>query len=310
MRKHGPTLLAPSAHGPGSPIVAPGTRGAGGALDAPGRARPPSIDDRLAPPETRLEYLDGIEIFAAPAAPPHAMQHFDLTYVLGAHVATGYRGAVDMLTRTGETSDFAPDASIFSTEPDLETGGRRLEELAFEVTDKQALAVPTDKARKLIARGVRRVFCILVKQRRMLEWSRETDAWTPLPPHALLEDPCLSRPLSIDAILGAATADDAVARALLAKGVPALEAALAEREQAGKAEGISAGKAEGISEGEIAAKRAAVLAVLEARGLAVPRALSAAVAASSDAAQLDRWLRRAATVEQASEVLEKRRDRG
>lgn len=266
---------------------APGADGGDRSLRAPG------IDDRLAPPETRIEYLDGIEIFAAPAGPPHATQHFDLTYVLGAHVARGYRGAVDMLTRTGETSDFAPDASVFPAEPDPKTGERQIEEIAFEVTAEQALAVPTDKARKLIQRGVRRVFCILVKQHRMLEWSRETDGWRPLPKGTVIEDPVLSRSLSIDAILDAAAADDAVARALLEKGVPALQEALAEREKAGA----------------LQKARSAISAVLQARGLTMSEAVTTAIAACSDMPTLDRWLARAVTAESADEVTAERRTR-
>ncbi len=272
-------------------LLAPGAHGSARSLEAPGRERLPRIDDRLAPPEMRLEYLDGIEVFAAPAGPGHATQHFDLAYVLGAHVARGYRGAVDMLTRAAVTSDFAPDASVFATDPDPRTGGRRLEELAFEVTAEQALSVPTDKARKLIGRGVRRVFCILVKQHRMLEWSRETDGWKTLPKTYVIEDPCLGRPLPVAAVLDATSGDDAVARALLDKGVPALEAALAERERAGRVEEA----------------RAAVLSVLEARGLRVPKRIAAAIAACEDVSTLDRWLRRAVTAKSADEVTADRR---
>ncbi|KYG05848.1 hypothetical protein BE21_38090, partial [Sorangium cellulosum] len=226
-------------------LLAPGADASGRTLKAPSSSRArPHVDDRLAPPETRVEYLDGAEIFAAPADTPHATQHFDLTYVLGAHVAPGYRGAVDMLTRADEGSDYAPDASVFAQKPDR-GGRRRLEELAFEVSDKQALAVPTSKARRLIDRGVRRVFCILVKQHRVLEWSRETDGWRTLPKDAVIEDPCLVRPLPLQALLDAASSDDAVARALLQKRVPALEAALAEGEARGEARGVALGEALG-----------------------------------------------------------------
>jgi hypothetical protein len=37
------------------------------------------------------------------------------------------------------SDDVAPDASIFPREPDGQTGGRRLEELAFEVMSTQRL---------------------------------------------------------------------------------------------------------------------------------------------------------------------------
>src|SRR4051812_4453474 len=90
----------------------------------------PGVDDRLAPPETRVEYLDGIELFAAPAEGPHATMHADLAYVLRAHVAPPYLAAVDLLTRTEEASDFAPDASVFE---EFSNGERKLEEFAFEI---------------------------------------------------------------------------------------------------------------------------------------------------------------------------------
>lgn len=243
------------------------TSGAGG---GPPRARrQPRIDDRLAPPETRLEYIDGIERFAAPADPPHATAQARLAYVLGAHVAPGYTAAVEMLTRTGETSDFAPDASVFDTDPDLETGGRKLEELAFEVADKQALSVPTKKARKLARRGVRRVFCLLVGKARMLEWSTETDGWRTMGVDDVIDDRCLARPLPVRAMLEAAASDEAVVAALRARKVPAFEAALADERQKGEARGRAEGRAEGKAEGRVegeAKGRAEGEAKGEARG--------------------------------------------
>src|SRR5207247_309929 len=101
--------------------------------------------------------------------------HCDLAYLLRAYAKRGYKSAVDMLMRADESSDFAPNASIYPEAPHPRTKRRQIEELAFEVTSKQRLRVPTAKARKLIARGVRRVFCLLVEQRRVLEWSRKTD---------------------------------------------------------------------------------------------------------------------------------------
>ncbi|WP_437970135.1 Uma2 family endonuclease [Sorangium sp. So ce260] len=315
MRRHEHVLLAPGAGASGRTLQAPPA----------GRARP-RVDDRLAPPETRVEYLDGAELFAAPADAPHATQHFDLTYVLGAHVAAGYRGAVDMLTRADYGSDYAPDASVFAQKPDR-GGHRRLEELAFEVSDKQALAVPTSKARRLIDRGVRRVFCILVKQRRVLEWSRETDGWQPLPKDAVIEDRCLVRPLPIQALLDATSSDDAVARALLQKGVPALEAALAEGEARGEARGAALGaalgeargaalgeargeargaalgEARGARIGEIRMAQEAITTVLRARGVVVPARVARTIAGCDDPTKLRRWLKRAATAATAAEVV-------
>jgi len=294
----------PSGSSGGYSLLAPGA--AAGAVHAPGSSSPlPRVDDRFAPPETRVEYLNGLELFAAPADQPHATHHWDLTYVLGGYVTEKYSGAVDMLTRTDEVSDFAPDASIFPKDPDPVTGGRQLEELAFEITDKQGIGVPTAKARQLIARGVRRVFCVLVGKRRVMEWSRATDGWEPLPTSASIEDPCLVRPLPIAALLDVAATDDAVARALLAKGVPALQEALQAQAEKGKTEGLAEGLAEGLSEGQIRAKRDAIAMILRERKLDVPPSFAAKIEACRDGERLDDWLRRALTASSASAILEK-----
>jgi hypothetical protein len=207
---------------------------------APGTGRDhalglPGVDERLVQPEMRGEYVGGIEMFAAPANPPHAMDHARLAYVLGSVVKTSYRFAVDMLTRTTEVSDFAPDASVFAM--GAKAGKRKLEELAFEVADEQPIGVPTNKARILSKRGVRRIFCILVKPRRVLEWDHEADTWKNLPHESTIEDPCFAAPLEVGALLDAALADDNVARALLARGAKPIEEALERRHSEGRAEG-------------------------------------------------------------------------
>jgi hypothetical protein len=215
------------------------------ALFAPGApsevAQCPAVHERLAPPETRLEYLDGVELFAAPADPPHARLHATLAYLLEAHVAPGYLTAVDMLTRTDEASDFAPDASVFPATYDARTGGRKLEELAFEISNQQGLSVATRKARELARRGVRRVFCLRVGQGRLLEWSREADGWHVVGDEGHLDDRCFVRPVPVRVLVGSASADEAVVAALRARGVPALAAAVAEGEARGRAEGLRVG---------------------------------------------------------------------
>ena len=291
-------------------LACPPTREAPGAAAFPGfePEREPRIDERLAPPETRVEFLHGMELFAAPADPPHATKHSQVDRVIGSHVAEGYIPAVDMLTRTAGASDFAPDVSVFPAEPDPETKGRRLEELAFEVASEQALSVPTEKARELIRRGVRRVFCVLVKQRRVLEWSRETDGWATLPESAVIDDRCLVRPLPVAALLDAALADDAVVQALLVKRPPslvrALEAQLAEGHKEGHREGHKEGHREGHKEGELEARRQDLLLVLSERGILVPEDVRAAIAGCADLARLERWFRRAITARTAAEVLD------
>ncbi|WP_437623341.1 Uma2 family endonuclease [Sorangium sp. So ce1151] len=254
--------------------------------------RRPPVDERLAPPETGVEYLGGEWFIAAPADEPHATRHSDLTHVVRAHVAPSYKVAVDMLTRTGPKSDFAPDTSVFPADPDPQTGGRRLEELAFEVASEQALSVTSAKARELVRRGVRRVFCLVVKQQRMFEWSRAAEDWVRLPEDAFIEDRCLVTPLPVRALLDAADVDDAVAHALLLKAPAPIKQALTDTRLAGELEG------------ELAQARRAVLTALEVRGLEVPDLVRAEVSRCSDLARLEQWHRRAITATSAIEAVD------
>ena len=98
------------------------------------------------------------------------------------------------------------------------------------------------------------MFCLVVKQGKLLEWSRETDGWSavPLPE---IDDPCFVRPLPTSALLRAAVADDAVLRALRAKGHPEFDAV---REE-GREEGLRVG----------------ILDLCESLGIAVPEGAAA-----------------------------------
>lgn len=74
-------------------------------------AASPRVDDHLVEPEvTRDEIIDGRRVVAMPGEAPHAIWHGNLQYVLRAHVVPGYSGAVDLLTRQGEKSDFASES--------------------------------------------------------------------------------------------------------------------------------------------------------------------------------------------------------
>src|SRR5690606_30910146 len=139
-----------------------------------------------------------------------------------AYAARGYNVASDMLTRTSAKNDMAPDASVYPAARDPRTGGRQLEELAFEVVSTERLGHAATKARRLAERGVRRVFAIDVERKRALAWSRRTDGWEMLPVGGVIEDPALALPLPIQPLVEAVKADDAVARALLAKKNPVI----------------------------------------------------------------------------------------
>ena len=202
----------------------------------------PAVDDRLVAHESGAEILDGRLLMPPPGAdPPHATRHLTLAYLLGAHVASDYIAAVDMLTRTDLKSDFAPDASIYPAAPHPETGGRRLEVLAFEIVSKQQLSVAKTKARKLVARGVERVFAIALKTNRVVEWHARTRNWRAMHLDETIEHACLATPLPIRALLETARADEAVLEALAVRR-PELVAAIEAR---GEAKGEARAEARG-----------------------------------------------------------------
>jgi hypothetical protein len=277
----------------GFSLKAPGASGE--AMHLPGRSSFPRVDDHLVSPEiTRDEIIGGRRVVASPAEAPHATWHGDLQYVLRAHVATGYSGAVDLLTRQGEKSDFASDACIYKDGIDPATGARHLEEIAFEVVSEQSERDVTEKAVGMHRRGVRRIFAVFIKSPRLCEWSPESQSWRPLDAGSSIEDRCLVKPLAVAALLDAALADNAVAEALIAKGNPTIM----KREAAAKA----SGKAEGRAEGRVEGVASSILAILEERGIAVSAAQQEKILHCSDFDRLNRWLRRAVLAASTDEL--------
>ncbi len=107
----------------------------------------PNVDDHLVEPEvSRDEIVGGRRVVASPAETDHADQHSRLDYVLQAHVASGYRVSVDLITRHGPITDFASDACVRREGIDPATGRRHLEEIAFEVVSQQRERLATEKA--------------------------------------------------------------------------------------------------------------------------------------------------------------------
>jgi hypothetical protein len=249
----------------------------------------PDIDERLVAPNTRYEILDGVVEYVSPADIPHGVRHAQILLLIGAHIGLEFQVACDLLSRVTRIDDFAPDVSVFPVAPDPRTGGRQLDQLAFEVIGKKSLARTTRKAAKLVARGVRRVFAIDVERSRALEWSSADDDWREV--QDAIEDPVFDVPLPIEALIRTMKTDDLTARALLGKHNPVLEATRAHD------------RAEGLAEGRVEGKREALIALLEARGVSLDEAARQRIAAERDPDRLDRWIARSVQCATAAALL-------
>ena len=285
--------------------------------------RLPPVDARLAEPEMGYEIIEGRRYYVPPCDEPHGSTQSKLAVLLDTHRAEGFSTAVEMLTRTSETSDIAPDASIYPTARHPVTGGRQLEHLAFEVCDAQTLSHSARKARMLAERGVRRVFAIDVKRLRVLEWNRIGGAWVRLDPDGHIEDASFAVPLPVAALVDVTVADEAIARALRLKRHPEFlrerAEGLEEGRATGRAEGLeeglatgraeglevgrATGRAEGLEVGLVTGRAQAVLLLLEARGLAPSPAERERILVERDRGRLERWLLGAASCATVAELL-------
>lgn len=173
----------------------------------------PDFDDHVVPEGERVELINGRLVVTPPASEEHGKRHLLAGYVVQAHVRPGLECGVDTLTRTSVDSDFAPDVSAWVRDP--RTGKRRSIEFAVEVHSKKSLRIPTEKARELARRGVRRILCVALSQDRVLEWHPRTDAWTPLHPDEMIDEPCFVQPFPVAALVDRRRADRAVFAALL-----------------------------------------------------------------------------------------------
>jgi len=247
----------------------------------------PPVDERIVAPESRYEIEDGRLVHVPPADEPHGLSHRGLATLLGAHRSADRSVALDMLTRSAEHEDMAPDASVYPTARDPVTDGRQLEELAFEVLVTERLPHAASKAAKLVARGVRRVFAIDVGRMRAFEWSRELATWGILGTDACIDDPALAVALPVAALVDAAKADDAAVRAYRARRHPEF---VAER-------------AEGREEGWCEATAFAVIVVLESRGLPIANDERERLSGERDPVRLRRWLADAVSCVRVADLL-------
>jgi Uma2 family endonuclease len=254
----------------------------------PANNRLPAVDERLVAPDSGYEIDDGKLVRVPPCEEPHGDRRSKLAALLEAHVAEDFNVALDMLTRISETSDRAPDASVYPRARDLQTGGRQIEQLAFEIVSTESLGHSAKKAADLTGRGVRRVFAIDVERARVFEWSRELGTWSLLDPSGSIEDPTLAVPLSIESLVRVVKADDAMAHALVAKQNPVIVAA------------IEAGR----RSAQLDAMAQAVLRVLERRQMRIDDAARERIGHERDLAKLERWLDAAATCADAAELFD------
>ena len=249
-------------------LLAPGATSTSVSARLPGKDEPLPVDEHMVAPEQRYEVIEGQVVYAAPSYQPHGTAMVDLATLLRSHLKPGYLCAVDMLMRANRFSDFAPDASIFPEARDPETGGRELEELVFEIIDSQPLSDVTRKARLMMGRGVRKVFCVDLPKKRVLRWSVRKHDWVELGEGGSITDAqCLVRGIPVRALLNAAEVDEATAAALLAKGTMTLRLALDQS------------KAEGKTEGKIEGLRETISDLCEAHGIALTQARRARLAA-------------------------------
>ena len=280
--------------------AAPGAGASSHALYLPGAMRPadyPAVDDRAVRPETGTEMIRGEVRRVLPAESPHADQQCDLAFVLRSGVAPGYVASTELLTRVDGDSDFATDACVRKAGRDPATGSRYLEELAFEVKHTQRTADLTERARKLVRRGVRRVFVIPVQEGRggqlragpVQEWLAGEDRWRALDPAAEIADRCLVQPVKVQALLDVTEANDQVARVLLAQNNRVLvedrQRALAAQAQA-HARALQereAAHARALQEREAAHARTAILELCEVLGVEVTVERQARMAAMTSA---------------------------
>jgi hypothetical protein len=243
----------------------------------------PPVDERLAPPETRYEVWHGELVYVSPAHAPHGKLHSKVLALLEAHVRAEFDVACDMLTRTSQDSDIAPDVSVFPAGADPETGGRQLEELVFEIVGSSTLTRTGKHAAELMRRGVRRVFAIEIKRARLLEWSKRSRRWIELDSRGRIHDPALEKSPPIAKLIRAGKVDDTVARALIAKGNPVIERVRARDRAKGEQQGFARGL------------RELILDVLQARGVRLRPAERKRILGEQDLEQLQRWRRRVAT---------------
>lgn len=221
---------------------------------APIQQQFPRIDDHLVKPEvSRFELIRGREVDVSGADPPHADAQARLAFLIMAHVVAGFVVSTELLTRVAHGSDFATDVCVRKDGIDPRRDTRYLEEVAFEIVNKQKKRDVTDKAEDMVCRGVRRAFAIFVRTGQVCEWSAAKGKFIPFDRNAVITDRVFVRPVAVQALLDQAAGEDAAALALIAKRNPALvkhrKKAEKKAEKKGRKKGLAEGLEKGLDEG-------------------------------------------------------------
>jgi len=155
-----------------------------------------------------------------------------------------------------------------------------------------------EKIADLLDAGTRYLWVVRLSGPRRVEvHERGKKVVTVLPGQVLAAPGVLKNAVPVEALYDRDEAERATLTNLLQrKGYEDLEAVLAKGRTEGRVEGRTEGRAEGLT--------AAVIAVLEARQIRIPKAVRERIERSSDAAELERWVRRAAVIQKAGELFE------
>ena len=207
-----------------------------------------------------------------------------------AGVDTGYAPRPDMLR--------APDVAIGNV-PNKSGWVPGAPGLAIEYADVgQDEPALKEKITDLLAAGTRFLWVVrLGGPRRVEVYEPGKKMRTVHPGHHLTAPGVLKNPVLVEALYDRDEAERATLTNLLQRrGYEDLGAVLARGREEGRYQGRDEGRVEG--------RAASVIAVLEARGIRIDRSSSRQILQCSDVVQLDRWIRRAATVTESADLFE------
>ncbi len=283
-------------------------RGPAETLDLPSMSFS-AIDDRLVEVGNREEMVRGRRVLHPPGEISHASCLSNLNFLVIGHLRkVEWVGAVHLLTRWSEDSDFCVDLSVRPVGRESTDPGQ-LEALAFEVIyepsheithfwredirDRDCIYKHTpeelrERAEEISLRGVP-LFGVFSDDHEVKRWSPESGDWKELAADAVIEHECFVRPVPVQAIFDHEKAEDAVIEVLCETGDSVFSALAVKK----------------IDRMVCSAKRQAISTVLAARGISLSDEERRRIHACYEAAELDRWLAKALMVEKAAEIWQK-----